>query len=165
MSEFRRRASIGLGPGDTFTATRAFDAEQVEAFARMTCDYNPIHFDAHFARLKGFDGPICHGLLTGSLITLIGGQIAWLASRIELTFLRPVPIGETVECSLTVLSVTEQRFARAQARITNSRGEEVVRATLEGFLPSECERTRLAAMIAEGDPTNGLHGCSTFDET
>jgi len=130
----------------------------------MTRDYNPVHFDGQFARLKGFDGLICHGLLTGSLITLIGGQIAWLASKIEFIFLRPVPIGETVRCTLTVLSVNEQHFARAEARITDSQGKEVVRATLEGFLPSDGERARLAAMMAEGDPTNGLHGRATFDD-
>ena len=37
-------------------------------------------------------------------------------------------------------------------------------ATLEGFLPSDEERARLAAMAAGGDPTNGLRGRATFDD-
>ena len=30
------------------TWTRTFSAEDVEAFAALTCDRNPLHFDAEF---------------------------------------------------------------------------------------------------------------------
>ena len=79
MTEIRRRTVAGLKAGDTFTLTRTFTADDVEAFARLTRDTNPIHFNRRFIACKGFDDRICHGLLVGGMITEVGGQIGWLA--------------------------------------------------------------------------------------
>jgi len=164
MSEWRKRAVEGVGEGDTFVVTRTFGKELARTFGEMTGDFNPVHFDQEFARLKGFGDNICHGLLAGSLVTLIGGQIAWLATKMEFSFLKPVPFGEKITCTLKVMSVDKRRFARAEARITNTEGVELVRCTLEGYLPSEKDRARLAEMHKSGDPTNKLHGRGKYDD-
>ena len=123
MSQWRKRAAEGVSPGDRFSFSRAFSLGEVAAFGELTRDYNPVHYDDAFARLKGFEGPICHGLLAGSMICEIGGQLGWLATGMAFSFRRPVYPGDAITCELTVDSVDESRFARARARLTNQDGE------------------------------------------
>ena len=158
MSDLRNRAIQGLRPGDGFAVTRTFTAEESRAFGELSRDYNPVHYEPRFTEAKGLGGLICHGLLVGSLLTEVGGQIGWLASGMEFRFRKPVYFGDTVTCRFTLGEVDEAGRARASAVFTNQRGEVVVEATLAGRLPGAPEREVLAAMVAEGDPTNGLAG-------
>jgi 3-hydroxybutyryl-CoA dehydratase len=155
MSEIRQRAIEGLRPGDTITVRRTFTEELTRAFGDLSRDYNPVHYDPRFASTKGFPGLICHGLLVGSLITEIGGQIGWLATGMEFRFMKPVFFGDTVTCRFTLLEVDERGRAKARADFSNQHGTAVIEAALTGRLPGEAEGAVLAAMVAEGDPTNG----------
>ncbi len=150
----RQRAIDGIKPGDTFTVTRTFSEEDTRAFGDLSRDYNPVHYDQRFSASWGFRERICHGLLTGGMLCEIGGQVGWLATAMNFTFCRPVYFGETIRCTLTITDVDERHFARARAVFTNPAGEPVVEAILEGLLPREPQRKVLAAMLAEGDPTN-----------
>ncbi len=156
MSEIRRRTIDGLHPGDAFTVARTFTEELTRAFGDLSRDYNPVHYDRRFAGTKGLTGLICHGLLVGSLLTEVGGQIGWLATGMEFRFLRPVHFGDTVTCRFTLTEVDERGRAQGRAVFTNQDGTTVVEATLAGRLPGPPERAVLAAMVAEGDPTNKL---------
>jgi acyl dehydratase len=153
MSGIRRRAIEGLRPGDAFTLVRTFTEELSRAFGELSRDYNPVHHDRRFAEAKGFTGLICHGLLVGSLVTEVGGQIGWLATGMEFRFLKPVYFGDTITCRFTLAEIDERGRARGQATFTNQHGTTVIEATLAGRLPGEPERAVLAALIAEGDPT------------
>ncbi len=154
MSEFRKRAIEGVKINDTFTVVRTFTEEDMVQFADITKDYNAIHFDDRFSAVKNLRGRICHGLLVASMITQVGGQIGWLASRFDLHFLKPVYFGETITCRLTVDDINEKGWARATAVYQNQEGTTVLEAYLEGFLPGAVERKVLKVMVDEGDPTN-----------
>jgi acyl dehydratase len=156
MSQWRKRAAEGVSQGDRFTFSRAFSAEELAAFGELTRDYNPVHYDDAFAEIKGFRSPICHGLLAGSMICEIGGQLGWLATRMDFAFKKPVHPGDLVTCELAVEEVDASHFARARARLTNQDGAEVMAVALEGYLPDPATRERLRQMIADGDPTNPL---------
>ena len=156
MSDIRDRTIQGLQIGDTFTVSRRFTEEDVKVFAEITCDYNPVHFDARFSDAKNFTGRICHGLLVGSILTQIGGQIGWLASVMNFRFKQPVYFDETITCRFTITDVDERRRARAEAVYINQSGSVVLEAELEGILPDASERKILDAMVAAGDPTNKL---------
>jgi acyl dehydratase len=80
MSHIRKKAVGGLEIGDAFCVSRTFTEQDVIRFADVSRDYNPVHFDERFAKVKKFEDHICHGLLIASLVTEIGGQIGWLAS-------------------------------------------------------------------------------------
>src|SRR5512138_181837 len=108
MNTIRRRAIEGVKAGDVFTVERIFTLAEVAAFTRLSKDRNPVHSDARFIEAKGFDGPICHGLLVGSLITEIGGQLAMLAAGMNFRFRRPVYPGEKVTCRVTILELDEK---------------------------------------------------------
>ncbi|MDD2605326.1 MAG: MaoC family dehydratase [Desulfobacterales bacterium] len=152
----RAQASRGLRPGDCFVARRTFTEAEVRDFAAMSRDYNPVHFEPRWTALKRFRGPVCHGLLVGSLLTEIGGQIGWLATNMGFRFRRPVYPGDTVTCRMTLLTVDDRGRARAEAVFLNQRQETVIEGNLEGIVPGPDEQALLQDMMSAGDPTNGL---------
>jgi 3-hydroxybutyryl-CoA dehydratase len=124
------------------------------AFADLSRDYNPVHFDERFAAAKKFRGRICHGLQVASLVTEVGGPIGWLATEMNFRFKRPVYFGDTIECCLTITEIDERNRAKAQAVLRNQQNEIVIEAALGGVVPGDPEKRVMEAMMAEGDPTN-----------
>jgi len=156
MSEIRNRTIQGLQIGDTFTISRRFTEEDMLTFADITRDYNAVHFDSRFSGAKNFKDRICHGLLVGSLLTEIGGQIGWLASVMNFRFKQPVYFGETITCRFTITDIDERLRAKAEAVYFNQDGNLVLEAELKGILPDAVERRILNDMVTGGDPTNKL---------
>lgn len=154
MSSIRKQAIAGLKRGDTFSVSRTFTEQEVVAFADLSRDYNPVHFDHRFTRVKNFQGRLCHGLLVASLVTEIGGQIGLLATGMHFQFKKPVYFGDTVECRLTVTEIDDRNRAKAEAVFRNQRDEIVIEASLTGVIPGDAEKRVMEAMLAEGDPTN-----------
>lgn len=155
MRNARQIAIDGLRKGDRFTVTRAFTMEDIQRFAEISRDYNPVHVDLPYAQLRNFRAPISHGLLTASLLTEVGGQIGWLATGMSFRFKGPVYSGELITCVWEITDIDERGRAQASIQITNPDGEVVLEAETSGVLPGEKERARLREMVAEGDPTNG----------
>ncbi len=93
MTSIRQRAIDGIKVGDEVSASRTFTEQDMVQFADVSRDYNPIHLDDRFAKAKKFKGRICHGLLVGSMLTEIGGQIAYFASHMDFVFKKPVYFG------------------------------------------------------------------------
>jgi 3-hydroxybutyryl-CoA dehydratase len=154
MSDIRNKAIAGLKRGDSFAVSRTFTEHETLAFAAISRDYNPVHFDVRFAQVKQFQGRICHGLLVASLLTEIGGQLGWLASGMQFRFKKPVYFGDTITCGLTITEVDERNRATAAAVFTNQQGEIVLEASLTGIVPGMPEKRVMESMLAEGDPTN-----------
>lgn len=156
MTEIRNRAIAGLTAGSRLRVTRRFSEADVRAFGDISRDYNPVHYDARFAEVKGFKDRICHGLLVAGMMTEIGGQIGWLASGMNFRFKQPVYFGDTIECTFTITAIDGNGKARATAAYRNQRGDLVLEGELFGVLPEDGARRVLEMMVAEGDPTNGL---------
>jgi len=156
VSKIRERAAAGIGEGEVFVASRTFSEADMEAFAHLSRDYNPVHMEDRFARVKGFKGRICHGLLVASLLTEVGGQMGLLASGMRFHFRRPVYFGDTVTCRVTVTEIGKDGHARADVVCSNQHGDVVMDGEGTGHVPGESERAVLKAMMAEGDPTNPL---------
>jgi 3-hydroxybutyryl-CoA dehydratase len=156
MVGFRERAAEGLHVGDSFRISRTFTDDDVIRFAKISRDYNPIHFDARFAKAKNFSAPICHGLLAASLATEIGGQIGWLASTMNFRFKGPVYVGDTITCSWVITAIDQKGRAKASVTLTKEEGITVIEAEVSGIVPGVEERKVLSQMLSEGDPTNGL---------
>mgnify|MGYP000427516587 FL=1 len=158
MSQIRNKTIAGLKLGDIFKVARTFSQAEMTVFADISRDYNPVHFDERFAATKGFDRCICHGMLVASILTEIGGQIGWLASGMDLRFLKPVYFDDTVTCRCTLTELDERGKAVAECIFKNQTNETVVEATLKGIIPGQLEIDVLVKMVAEGDPTNPLAG-------
>ena len=121
--------------GETFTVERTFTTEDVRRFADVTNDTQPIHTEPDEAgRL------VVHGLLTGSLLTDIGGDLQVLARRMAFEFRRPVRTGERVTCTWTVESVEERpdRYTLDNdVAFRDEDGETVATARVEGIVRKE----------------------------
>ena len=95
--------------GDRAERTMHVTDEHIEAFARLSGDRNPVHFDDAFARRIGFEGRIAHGAVTGALVSAVLGMdlpgpgTVFLEQRIR--FLAPVRPGETIVAALEVTKV------------------------------------------------------------
>ncbi len=156
MSQIRKKAIEGLEIGDTFSVSRTFTEQDVTRFADFSRDYNPIHFDERFAKVKNFDGLICHGLLIASLVTEIGGQIGWLASGMTFKFKKPVYFGDTIKCDFMIVDIDERGRAKAEAVFTNEYDIIVLEGIVTGIVPGAQEKQIMKDMLAEGDPTNKI---------
>jgi acyl dehydratase len=105
---------------------------QIDAYAEVSGDHNPIHVDPAAARAVGLDGTIAHGMLSmaflGQLLTdWLGTQPApggWV-SRLRVRFQGMVRPGDTVTCQ-GVLSEREGARQRLTVWMDNQRGERVV---------------------------------------
>jgi 3-hydroxybutyryl-CoA dehydratase len=156
MSSMRMKAVEGIAVGDIFITSRTFTEQQVMDFAAISRDYNPVHFDERFVRAMKFNGKICHGLLVGSMLTEIGGQLGWLATEMDFKFQKPVYVGDTITTELTITDIDENGLAISEVVFTNQEGLTVLQAVVKGFAPGRSGKQVMRAMIAEGDPTNKI---------
>jgi acyl dehydratase len=109
--------------------------EHIEAFARLSGDRNPVHFDDAFARRIGFEGHIAHGAVTASLLSAVLGMdlpgpgSVFLEQRVR--FLKPVRPGDTIVASLEVTRVREDKpIVTLGATVTNAEGVRVAEGEL-----------------------------------
>jgi 3-hydroxybutyryl-CoA dehydratase len=85
----------------------------IEQFAEISTDYNPVHLDDEYARDTIFEGRIAHGMLTAGLISaVIGEQLpghgAIYISQ-NLKFLAPVRPGDLVYAEVKVVDMVIDR--------------------------------------------------------
>ncbi|MCK8492959.1 MULTISPECIES: MaoC family dehydratase [Spirosoma] len=60
--------------GDTHHHRYLFTQQQVQVFATLTGDDNPLHIDAEFAATTPFKRPIMHGMLSASVFAKVFGR-------------------------------------------------------------------------------------------
>jgi acyl dehydratase len=123
-----------ISVGDAWSFTRTFTEGDVAAFIGVTGDWNPIHIDEPFSRASLFKGRVIPGLLTTSMLTHIGGLLGWIATEMSFSFLKPVRVGDTVTCRLTITEKNaETRTMLAKATYLDESGVLVATATVKGF--------------------------------
>src|SRR6266850_3996563 len=122
--------------------------EQIEAFARLSGDRNPVHFDDAFARRIGFEGHIAHGAVTASLLSAVLGMdlpgpgSVFLEQRVR--FLAPVGPGDTITAQLEVTKIRPDKpIVTLGAKITNQAGTAVADGELVVLLRDPGPLTRL----------------------
>lgn len=87
----------------------------IEMFAEVSTDRNPVHLDDAYAQDTIFEGRIAHGMLTAGLISaVIGEQLpghgtVYLGQSLK--FLAPVRPGDTVyaEVKVTDIDIAKRR--------------------------------------------------------
>ncbi len=88
------------------------DQATIDAYARASGDFNPIHVDSVYARSGPFGRTIAHGLLTlayaAEMLNAWSGGVFDEAGEIDVAFIGPVYAGDTVE----VTGVVEARTQR-----------------------------------------------------
>lgn len=85
----------------------------IELFAEVSTDRNPVHLDDAYAMDTIFEGRIAHGMLTASLISaVIGEQLpghgtVYLGQNLR--FMAPVRPGDLVRAVVTVTDIDYSR--------------------------------------------------------
>lgn len=85
----------------------------IELFAEVSTDRNPVHLDDDYARDTIFEGRIAHGMLTAGLISaVIGEQLPGHGTVYmgqSLKFMAPVRPGDTVLATVTVTEINHAK--------------------------------------------------------
>ncbi|HTL97085.1 MAG TPA: MaoC family dehydratase [Gemmatimonadaceae bacterium] len=100
---------MSLTPGQRASRSVALGPDKVRAFAELTGDYNPLHFDEAFTARTRFGKLVVQGgLTTGLLHALVamdmpGPGTVFLSQNWKFT--APVYIGDTITAEAEVMSV------------------------------------------------------------
>ena len=120
--------------GATFTYRRTFTEGDVTLFCGVTGDFNPYHLDETFANQSWYGRRIIPGLLTGSMLTHIGGMLGFLATEMHFHYLAPVYVQDTITCTVTFTEKDEtRRQFLGTVSYVNQESVEVLRASFRGF--------------------------------
>lgn len=109
MIEIQSIQDIDEGLEYSFEAS--FSKEEIESYAKLSGDFNPLHVNKDYAVEQGFQDQVAHGLLTSSLFSrLIGMHIPGdkaLILESQLKFRKPVYPEESLIVHGKVNSVSE----------------------------------------------------------
>jgi len=102
-----------LSIGQTAERRRVVSEADIDAFAAVSGDSNPVHLDAAYAAQTRFGGRIAHGMLAASYLSaLLGTELpgpgAIYVSQ-TLRFRRPVRIGDEVTARVTIAAIEPER--------------------------------------------------------
>jgi 3-hydroxybutyryl-CoA dehydratase len=118
-----------LAVGRSAESAHLVSAGDIDAFAAVTGDANPVHLDDAYAAQTRFGGRIAHGMLAAGFISAVVGMQLPGPGAIYLSqslrFRRPVRIGDTVVARAEVAQIDVAR-ARVTLTTTCTVGGEVV---------------------------------------
>ncbi len=96
--------------GDSASVAKVFTAKDVQEFAEISGDSNPLHVDEVYAASTIFGKPIVHGILLSSLFSrLVGTELPGkkcLYVHQTLSFKKPVFLDEEVKATVTVEAIS-----------------------------------------------------------
>jgi acyl dehydratase len=121
---------VGLAATCDVTVT----AVDVDTFARLSQDTNPLHVDAAAARDFGFPRPVAHGMLAlGTISRLIGTEVPgagalWVSQ--EVRFVGPVLVGDRLTARVEVTQISRAaRIVVLRTEVINHSGALVLLGT------------------------------------
>ncbi|MGD8859250.1 MAG: MaoC family dehydratase [Myxococcales bacterium] len=113
--------------GQTAQRKLTFTQAEVDAYARITGDRNPLHFDDGFAAATRFGRRVVHGGLTAGILNALvaedlpGPGTVFMSQ--ELKYLAPVFVGDTITGEIEVLSVhPDKPVTQVAARVFRDDG-------------------------------------------
>ena len=140
MSSVLSRYWDDLAKGDSHvTRGRTITETDVVAFSALTGDFHPQHADREWAAASPFGERIAHGLL---LLSYAAGLVPFDPERVvalrrigQVTFKRPVRIGDTIHVRVAIADLVEvderTGLAKCDWQVVTQRDETAVRASVE----------------------------------
>jgi acyl dehydratase len=126
-----RTGPLRLSVGQRARRTRTVTAKDVELYAEITGDRNPLHFDADFAKRTRFGRLVVQGGITaGMLNALVAMDLpgpGTVFMNQSLRYLAPTYLGDTLTAEVEVLSLKPDKpVCQLRATITNQDGTVVL---------------------------------------
>jgi acyl dehydratase len=119
--------------GDTYSDFVVFRQEDVETFARLTGDYNPIHFENQENICNAFPRPVVHGMFaasafSGVLGTVFPGKGSIVLYR-EIIFTRPVFVVERYKMRFKIVGMDYSKsLGMIKSTLKNEKGQICIQA-------------------------------------
>jgi acyl dehydratase len=126
------------------------EERDVQLFAALSGDRNPVHLDAAYAAGTLFKERIAHGMFSGALISaaiaceMPGPGTIYLGQQMRFT--RPVKLGDSLTVELEVLEKLPKGRVRIATRVFNQNAEQVVDGEAEVLAPREAQTVELAEL-------------------
>ncbi len=118
--------------GDKATFTKTVTNEDIQDFARVSGDNQPLHLDDAFAAKTRFKKRIAHGMLSAGFISaVLGTKLAPNAVVVylgqQMRFRLPVGIGDTITAEAEVTGIDEnRRIVTVRTDCLNQNGDAVL---------------------------------------
>ncbi len=120
--------------GQRATRVLTFGEADVEAYARITGDRNPLHFDDAFAARTRFGRRVVHGGLTSGILNALvaedlpGPGTVFMSQELE--YVAPVYVGDTIVGEVEVVAIHPKKpVTQLSATVLRDGGEVVLRGT------------------------------------
>jgi acyl dehydratase len=133
FSNFIKNIKINkmLQLGEKYIYKFSYTQEQVNAFAEVTGDNNPVHLDKEYAEKTIFKRPIAHGMLGASILSKVFGTIfpgeGTIYLNQTLNFLRPMFVDQEYEAVFEVKEIiADKNKAIISTTIQNNEGKSVL---------------------------------------
>lgn len=117
------KPTVGTVARSKYTVTKA----DTDAWAKISQDFNPLHFDEAAAKASIFGELVGHGglmeaMLHGLLATVVPGPGSVFLNK-DLRFQKPIRINETIEGEVEVLEVRDDKpITKMGLKVTRSDG-------------------------------------------
>lgn len=121
--------------------TKHVTQEQIDAYAEISGDHNPIHVNPEAARAVGLDGTIAHGMLSMAFVAQL--LTDWLATRpkaggwvarLRVRFQGMTQPGDTLTCRGALGTRTDDQQV-VEVWIDNQRGERLTTGDADVIVP------------------------------
>ena len=100
--------------------------KDIEGYAELSGDFNPIHFDQEYAATYGFENTIAHGMLTMAKVwSVVSNELALGLRPVQYSLSFQSPVYADGQVELTIME-KEQTISI----IGKSRGATVVKGTI-----------------------------------
>jgi 3-hydroxybutyryl-CoA dehydratase len=126
--------------GQSAEFSKMFTSVEVESFAQVSGDHNPVHLNEEYAASTRFKQRICHGHLVASLFSAIlgtnlpGEGSIYLGQSIK--YLKPVYLNDTITAKVTVIEKDEEKNrVKLETSAVNQNGDLVITGIAEIMPP------------------------------
>ena len=120
--------------GEKATRTLTVTSEDVEKYAQITGDRNPLHFDEAFAAGTKFGRLVVHGGITAGILNALvaedlpGPGTVFMSQELE--YVGPVFIGDTIVGEVEVLKIHDTKpVTQLRVEVRRDDGELVLRGS------------------------------------
>ena len=120
---------LGVEIGMKRSQTRTITAADIDTFADLSGDHNPVHMDEEYGKKTIFGGRIAHGVISLGLLSAAMAQLPGLPIFMSqsVRFLKPVRIGDTITASAEVIYMRPDKgIVTLKNTCTNQKGEVVI---------------------------------------
>jgi len=131
--------------GMSASVDKTITQKDIQLFAYLSGDINPVHLDESYATTTMFKGIISHGMIPASLISNILGTklpgIGTIYLKQSLKFTKPVKPGDTIKAEIKVSQKDdEKKFVTFDCTCTNQNGVVVLSGESVVMAPTKKEK-------------------------